>query len=45
VHLDAVEAQVVAGRWLPPKASDAVTLPDGSTRTWEATTANEDDKF
>ena len=45
VHLDAVEAQIVAGRWSPPKAGDAVTLPDGSTRTWEAATANEDDRF
>jgi len=41
IHRDALEAQIVSGRWSPPKAGDTVTLPDGSTRTWEAATAAE----
>jgi poly(3-hydroxybutyrate) depolymerase len=42
VHRDALEAQIVSGRWSPPKAGDTVSLPDGSTRTWETASAAED---
>ncbi len=42
VHTDAIEALIVAGTWKPPAAGDSITLPDGSTRTWEAVTAGED---
>jgi pimeloyl-ACP methyl ester carboxylesterase len=35
IHLDALEALLVAGKWTAPKAGDTVTLPDGSTRAWE----------
>jgi pimeloyl-ACP methyl ester carboxylesterase len=38
---DALEAQIVAGTWKPPKAGDTVTMQDGP-RTWE--TAKLDDK-
>ncbi len=27
VHTDAIEAEIVAGRWSPPRAGDTVTLP------------------
>src|SRR5262249_50177096 len=39
LHLDAIEAEVVARRWKAPKAGDKVTLPDGGSQTWEAATA------
>jgi hypothetical protein len=35
IHLDAVESLIVAGKFAAPRAGDTVTLPDGSTRTWE----------
>jgi hypothetical protein len=35
IHLDALEALLVAGKWAAPKAGDTVTAPDGSTRAWE----------
>jgi poly(3-hydroxybutyrate) depolymerase len=39
-HTDAIEAQIVAGKWAPPHAGDSVMLPNGSTRKWEAVTAD-----
>ena len=42
VHSDAIEAQIVAGQWSAPKADDAVTLPDGSTKKWETAQAGSD---
>lgn len=42
VHTDAVEALIVAGRWTAPRAGDTVTLPDGSSRSWERATAGPD---
>lgn len=41
IHLDAVEALLVAGKWKAPKAGDTVALPDGRTRTWSAATAKD----
>ncbi len=38
-HTDAIEAQIVAGTWVVPKEGDAVTLPDGTKRTWRTATA------
>jgi hypothetical protein len=38
LHLDAIEAEIAAGRWKAPKAGDKVTLPDGGSQTWEAAT-------
>jgi len=42
VHTDAIEAQIVAGRWSLPKAGDTVTLPDGTKQTWQTTAPGED---
>ncbi|MBZ5499847.1 MAG: hypothetical protein LAP85_25895 [Acidobacteriia bacterium] len=42
VHVDAVEAQIVSGRWSAPKAGDTVTLADGTTRTWQKAAAGQD---
>jgi pimeloyl-ACP methyl ester carboxylesterase len=36
VAVDAVEAQLVAGKWAAPTTGDTVTLPDGSARAWRA---------
>src|SRR5207249_908042 len=35
VHADPIEARIVAGRWAPPKAGDAVTSANGAARAWE----------
>src|SRR5205823_5459895 len=45
VHTDPIEAQIVAGTWKAPKLGDSVTLPDGSTRTWEAVKADDKGAF
>jgi pimeloyl-ACP methyl ester carboxylesterase len=44
-HIDAVEAQVVAGKWQAPNKGDKVTLPDGATRSWESIKAGADGSF
>jgi uncharacterized iron-regulated protein/dienelactone hydrolase len=41
VHTDAIEAEIIAGRWSPPVAGQTVTLPDGLTKTWTAVSADE----
>ncbi|MCC6444533.1 MAG: prolyl oligopeptidase family serine peptidase [Armatimonadetes bacterium] len=45
LHSDALEAQMVAGRWAAPKAGDALALPDGATRAWEEAEAGRDGWF
>src|SRR6516162_10503478 len=40
LHNDPIEAELVAGRWKPPAAGDAVQVPDGPKRTWESARAN-----
>jgi hypothetical protein len=45
IHMDALEAQIVAGRWSAPKAGDTVALPDGSTRKWEPAQSGKDGTF
>ena len=40
-HTDVIEAAIVAGTWTAPRAGEAVRLPDGSEKTWEAATPNE----
>ncbi len=45
VYTDPVQALQVSGAWTAPKAGDTVTLPDGSTRQWEAVTANAEGWF
>ena len=42
VHTDAVEAEIVAGRWTVPQAGDEVRAPDGAVRKWEAAEPGED---
>jgi dienelactone hydrolase len=42
LHTDALEAEIVAGRWKEPSAGDKVSAPDGTDRTWEAATAGKD---
>jgi poly(3-hydroxybutyrate) depolymerase len=42
IHTDPIEALLVAGTWRAPKRGDTVTLPDGTTRTWEAVKAGGD---
>jgi pimeloyl-ACP methyl ester carboxylesterase len=41
LHLDALEAEIVAGKWLPAKAGDKLKLPGGGEQTWEAATAKD----
>ncbi len=36
---DAVEAEIVAGKWRPPSDGATVELPDGEQKSWQATTA------
>jgi hypothetical protein len=45
LHTDAIEAQIVAGRWAAPKAGDTLTLPDGSVRAWEKVAADKEGWF
>ncbi len=45
VYTDPVQALLVSGAWTVPKAGDTVTFPDGSTRQWQAVTANADGWF
>ena len=45
VHVDPVEAALVAGTWKPPSAGDAVPAADGSTKTWAAVEANGEGVF
>lgn len=42
VHTDAVEALIVAGHWTAPQVGDIVTLPDRTTRRWEAARPGKD---
>ncbi|MFQ5653199.1 MAG: prolyl oligopeptidase family serine peptidase [Planctomycetota bacterium] len=42
VHIDPVEAEIVAGSWAPPAEGDIVALPGGKTATWEAAAGGED---
>jgi pimeloyl-ACP methyl ester carboxylesterase/nucleotide-binding universal stress UspA family protein len=39
VHVDAVEADIVAGRWKAPRAGEKVMLPGGVGLLWEAADA------
>ena len=44
-HTDAVELTIVRGTWSAPHAGDTVSLPDGSTVAWQATSAKADGTF
>lgn len=45
LHTDAVEAQIVSGRWTAPKTGDKIALPDGSEIEWSACEANDQGEF
>jgi dienelactone hydrolase len=45
VHVDPVEAQIVARRWKAPKAGDTVATASGGTRTWTPLAAKEPGVF
>jgi len=34
VHTDAIEAEIISGKWQRPVDGDSVQLPDGSSRQW-----------
>jgi dienelactone hydrolase len=42
LHVDLIEAALVAGRWKAPRAGDTVTLPGGEVRTWAKARAGKD---
>jgi hypothetical protein len=42
---DAIEAQVVAGKWVAPKDGDAISAHDTSVRRWQLLEAAEDGQF
>src|ERR1700730_11410110 len=41
LHLDAIETDIVAGKWQAPKAGGKVKSPVGGEKTWEAATAKD----
>jgi pimeloyl-ACP methyl ester carboxylesterase len=41
LHRDALEADLVTGRWTAPKAGDKVSWPEGGMQTWEAAKARD----
>jgi pimeloyl-ACP methyl ester carboxylesterase len=41
LHLDALEAEIVAGKWATPMAGDKVKAAGGSEQAWEAATAKD----
>jgi predicted esterase len=45
VYTDPVQALQISRAWIPPKAGDTVTFPDGSIQQWEAVTASADGWF
>lgn len=45
IHRDAVEAQIVAGKWTSPREGTVVELPSGATQTWKALKADEEGFF
>jgi dienelactone hydrolase len=34
VHTDAIEAEIISGKWQRPVDGDSITLPDGTSRQW-----------
>jgi pimeloyl-ACP methyl ester carboxylesterase len=45
IRTDAVQANLVRGRWSPPEPGQTLQLPDGAVRTWKAAVANEEGWF
>lgn len=44
-HTDAIEAQIVKGKFKTPADGDVVTLPNDSTKKWKPITASENGSF
>jgi dienelactone hydrolase len=45
IHVDPIEAAIVAGKWQAPTAGDKVKTADGGERTWEKIKAGNDGVF
>lgn len=45
VHRDALEEQVVSGKWSPPQKGDKIIDPEGQEHEWVDATANDDGWF
>jgi dienelactone hydrolase len=45
VHIDEIEAQVVAGQWKAPHAGDTITFVDGTKKAWETLRRGKDGAF
>ncbi len=41
VHTDAIEAEIVAGRWSAPRAGDTVRVSDEVVKTWQEATPDD----
>src|SRR5215510_175113 len=41
-HTDAIEGQIVSGKWSAPKSGDHLALPDGRSQTWTEAKADKD---
>jgi hypothetical protein len=42
IHTDAIEAEIVAGQWSPPKAGDTVRVSEEVERIWQEATPDEE---
>ena len=42
IHVDALEAQIVAGTWAAPQEGDTLTVPGGEERSWQKATVDGD---
>jgi dienelactone hydrolase len=40
VHTDALEAEIISGKWQRPSEGDLVNLPDGTSRQWHSIVAD-----
>ncbi len=45
VHRDPIEARLVRGTWVPPKAGETLTSADGEVRTWAEVKADDKGAF
>ena len=45
VHTDAIEAQIISGKWQRPSDGDKIELPNGQTAEWQTISTNKDGWF
>src|SRR5260221_14726925 len=45
VHQDAIEAEIVAGRWIPPVEGAVLAQAEGRQQRWERVSAKQDGWF